>query len=69
LFYEARAGAVGFENVRAIDLPGRLAKLRERGVAGLRNGLSPEENERLFVTRDITEMIVLVLQGLRAVLH
>lgn len=56
-YYEARVGPV--------DLPGRVAALQRLGVDGLRNGLGREENERLFVTRDPTEMIALVLTGLR----
>ena len=34
------------------------------GVAGLNNGLNPEENERLFSTTNLPEMIALVLRGL-----
>lgn len=65
-YYEARVGTPGYEKVQPIDLPGRLAKLQAMGVRGLDNGLTDEENERLFVTRDFTEMIALVLKGLRA---
>lgn len=64
-YFEARAGTPGFEGVAPIDWPGRLARLKKLGVAGLDNGLTEEENERLFVTRDLTEMIALVLGGLR----
>ena len=64
-YYEARAGQKGFEDVPPIDLSGRLAKLKALGVRGLDNGLTDEENKRLFVTRDLTEMVALVLTGLR----
>ena len=39
----------------------------EKGIDGLHNGLSAAENERLFTTPHIPEMIALVLQGLIAV--
>ena len=32
----------------------------------LNNGLSDDENERLFVTTNVTEIIALVLKGLRS---
>jgi hypothetical protein len=35
-----------------------------RGVAGLKNGLSPEDNETLFQTSQVTLMVYLVLKGL-----
>ena len=38
----------------------------QRGIDGLHNGLSPEENERLFTTAHIPEIIALVLRGLIA---
>jgi hypothetical protein len=34
------------------------------GVAGLKNGLSPEDNETLFQTSQVTLMVYLVLKGL-----
>jgi hypothetical protein len=33
-------------------------------VAGLNNGLTPEENERLFDTVHLSEVIYMVLKGL-----
>ena len=57
-YYESRAGAV--------DWPGRLQRVRKLGVAGLKNGLTRDDNERLFQTRNLTEMIALVLKGLKA---
>ncbi|HXU80592.1 MAG TPA: hypothetical protein VN914_04305 [Polyangia bacterium] len=56
-YYEAREGP--------IDWGARLRRLQDLGVAGLANGLSAQENERLFVTRNLTEMLGLVLAGLR----
>lgn len=38
----------------------------QRGVAGLKNGLSDQDNRRLFVTRSPLEQVALVLRGLRA---
>lgn len=35
-----------------------------QGVAGLKNGLSPEDNETLFQTSQVTLMVYLVLKGL-----
>ncbi|RKH65215.1 toll/interleukin-1 receptor domain-containing protein [Corallococcus interemptor] len=56
-YYEQRKGPV--------DWDARVERIRKLGVAGLDNGLTQEENERLFVTRSLTEMISLVLKGLR----
>ena len=43
----------------------RLCKfLASQGVAGLKNGLSTEDNEMLFQTSQVTLMIYLVLKGL-----
>jgi hypothetical protein len=69
-YYMLRAGQKGYEGVPPIDLAQRLGRLQALGKQGwqrvLNNGLSDEENERLFGTRDLTEMIALVLKGLRA---
>jgi len=47
-----------------IDYPALTAEFEKVGVAGLNNGLDAEENERLFTTRHLPEMIALVLRGL-----
>lgn len=47
-----------------IDYEALVAFFQQKGVAGLNNGLSSKENERLFVTPHIPEMISLVLKGL-----
>jgi DNA-directed RNA polymerase subunit H (RpoH/RPB5) len=47
-----------------IDYPGIVADFQMAGIPGLRNGLSEEENKRLFETDDTDEMIALVLKGL-----
>jgi hypothetical protein len=39
--------------------------LARRGIAGLANGLDAQENIRLFDARDATEIMALVLTGLR----
>lgn len=41
--------------------------IREKGIAGLNNGLNEEENRRLFVTPYVPEMVSLVLKGLSKV--
>jgi len=41
-----------------------LDQVRAAGMAGLRNGLSPEENQELFTTLDLMRAIDLVMQGL-----
>jgi hypothetical protein len=41
--------------------------LRQQGVAGLRNGLTQEENQELFTTTDDDRIVALLLQGLRQV--
>jgi hypothetical protein len=50
-----------------IDYDKLLDFFNQRGSAGLHNGLSAQENERLFTTPHIPEIIALVLQGLLAV--
>jgi SLOG cluster2 len=47
-----------------IDYASFTAELERIGVAGLNNGLTPQENERLFLTTQLPEMIALVLRGL-----
>ncbi len=56
-YYERLAGSV--------DWPRRIERIRKLGVRGLDNGLTVAENERLFVTRNLPEMMALVLKGLR----
>jgi hypothetical protein len=65
-YYEARVGQPGFEHVRPLDWPGWLKQLHALGVSGLDNGLTEDENERLFVSRDLTEVIALIVKGLRS---
>jgi hypothetical protein len=52
--------------VELIDYVALVDRLQSYGVAGLSaaNGLSPEENETLFATTDVKEMVYLVLKGL-----
>jgi hypothetical protein len=38
---------------------------REAGLDGLNNGLDRTENERLFITDDVDDLVALVLRGLR----
>jgi hypothetical protein len=46
-----------------IDYRAVVDELRSRGLAGLNNGLTDEENLRLFTTPFVVEMIQLVLLG------
>jgi hypothetical protein len=49
----------------SIDYKALTAEFENFGIAGLNNGLNAEENERLFMTTNLPEMIALVLRGLR----
>ena len=51
----------------AIDYEGLVCDFAAAGVAGLsqHNGLSEDENRRVFVTPHTAEMVFLVLKGLR----
>jgi hypothetical protein len=51
-------------NENTIDYDALFEFFREKGIDGLKNGLSKEENERLFYTIHIPEMISLILKGL-----
>jgi hypothetical protein len=64
-YYQAKIGQPGFEDLRPIDWKQWLEELHRLGVAGLDNGLTEDENARLFVSRDLTEVIALVVKGLR----
>ncbi len=46
------------------DYNALIADLSSRGVGGLRNGLSENENRRLLATNDVDELIALILHGL-----
>lgn len=65
-YYEARVGEPGFESVRPIAWTEWLKEIHQLGVRGLDNGLTRDENERLFVSRDLTEVIALISKGLRS---
>jgi hypothetical protein len=47
-----------------IDYAGELQFLRMRGVGGLNNSLSVDENEILFTSKNLPEIVYLVLKGL-----
>ncbi|MBI2839275.1 MAG: hypothetical protein HYX75_13245 [Acidobacteria bacterium] len=55
-YYETRVGV--------IDWAKRVQRIKSLDIDGLNNGLDRDENLHLFVTRDSTEMIALVLRGL-----
>ena len=46
------------------DYEALIADLSSRGVGGLGNGLSENENRRLLATDDVDELIALLLRGL-----
>ncbi len=48
-----------------VDYAGSVARLNALGWAGLNNGLSVEDNQRLFETLSVEEMVGLVLMGMR----
>ena len=52
------------EEEERINYPKLVEFFNEKGIAGLNNGLTEEENLRLFETDHITESILLVLKGL-----
>ncbi|WP_250279159.1 hypothetical protein [Frankia sp. Cppng1_Ct_nod] len=49
------------------DYEGLLGELRAAGPDSLANGLDRAENEALFTTDDVDEMVALVLRGLRRI--
>ena len=50
-----------------INYDGMVAFLHGKGVGALNNGLDADENERLFCTPHIPEMVALVLKGLKRI--
>ncbi len=53
------------DRIEPVDYRAVMARLQERGVAGLNNGLSEEENRVLLATRDMEQAMGLVFDGLR----
>jgi len=64
--WNERAGSrpFGGPEPSPIDYERLAGSFRDRGIEGLRNGLSAAENEHLFETVFLAEMVRLVLQGL-----
>jgi len=58
-----RADAVD-NKTTPIDYAGELKFLQAKGTAGLNNGLSPDENEVLFTSKNLPEIVHLLLKGL-----
>jgi hypothetical protein len=58
---EAAAG-----RAEPVDYPGLISFFRSKGIGflGQYNGLTEDENRRLFETPHVVEMVALVLQGL-----
>jgi hypothetical protein len=50
----------------AIDYVGEIQFLQATGVGGLNNGLSADENEVLFISKNLPEIVHLLLKGLTA---
>ena len=51
------------------DFGGLREGLAQSGQEANRNGLSPEQNERLFATSDVDEIVALLLRGLGAMMR
>lgn len=60
-FYNEQATKEGLSPINYGELSNFF---NEKGINSLNNGLSEEENEKLFATTNVTEMISLVLNGL-----
>ncbi|WP_233605057.1 hypothetical protein [Corallococcus sp. AB030] len=63
--YETAVRAHHLRNIPLVDWSERILALQNIGIKGLGNGLTLEENKRLFVSRSVTEIIALILEGLR----
>ncbi|MDY8045216.1 TIR domain-containing protein [Paenibacillus polymyxa] len=63
-YYNSRMKDEGLDTVEYNNI---ISFFNEKGFAGLNNGLSSSENEILFNTTNTTEMISLVLKGLRSI--
>ena len=48
----------------AIDYAAEIRFLQTKGVAGLDNGLTADENEILFASRNLPEVVHFLLKGL-----
>ncbi len=66
-FYEYFNQRAKEEGKALIDYAGVMAFFKNKGVEGLNNGLSADENEILFTTCDIIEAISLILKGLHGI--
>lgn len=63
--YNKFYNSYNFNNETKIDYKALKLYFAKVGVNGLKNGLSIEDNYKLFLTTNITEIIRLVLEGLR----
>jgi SLOG cluster2/TIR domain len=61
-FYNQQATQSGF--LPSIDYTRLVTTLEERGFQGLNNGLTELENQNLFNTENLEEMVYLILKGL-----
>ena len=52
------------ENIDPIDYEKVYKRIQGSGIAGLRNGLSDEENRLLFLSTNVLEIVALILKGL-----
>lgn len=63
-YYNQQVGSAGWEHLEKADFEGLVNRLNSMGTDSLNNGLTPEENLRIFQSRDLLEITSLVLDGL-----
>lgn len=61
---ERYRAAAADKKTTIVDYTGELQFLKSKGVAGLSNGLSADENEVLFTSQNLPEIVYLLLKGL-----
>jgi hypothetical protein len=54
------------DQIEEIDYKSKIEFLQNYGIENLDNGLSTDENERLFVSKNIYEIIALILKGIKS---
>lgn len=63
-YYQAQVLSGDWPDLEPLDYPGLVKRLNMMGISSLNNGLTTDENTRLFWSRDLLEIISLVLLGL-----
>lgn len=64
-YYQARAKEPEWKGLRGMDFAQIVADLETRGLDGLDNGLSGEENRMLATSKDLLQITALIMKGLR----